>query len=102
MGVVMQELVTALVRPLRDMDKETQFRYFLMSAIRFKSLASCQQTFMFHQCMKRLESEKRGCKERMAMSQHAVAATYKLASGTFTLSGICNDLWKELNTMCIF
>lgn len=59
MGVVMQELVTALVRLLRDIDKETHFRYFLMSAIRFESLASCQQTFMFHQCMKRLESEKR-------------------------------------------
>lgn len=58
-GVVMQELVTALVCPLRDTDKETHFRYFLMSAIRFENLAGCQQTFMFHRCMKRLESEKR-------------------------------------------
>lgn len=98
----MQESVTALVRPLRDMDKEMDFRYFLMSAIRFESLASCQQTFMFHQCMKRLESEKRRCKERMAISQHAVAATYKLASVAFSFSGIRNGFWKELNTMCIF
>lgn len=95
MGVVMRESVTALVRPLRDTDKETHFRYFLISAIRFESLAGCQQTFMFHQCMKGLESEKRRCKEKMPISQHAVA-------GAFSFSGICNGLQKELNTMCVF
>lgn len=68
-GVVMQESVTALVRPLRDTDKEARFRYFLMSAIRFESLAA---TFMFHQCMKRLESEKRMCRKRRRQSANTL------------------------------